>query len=84
MRRAVAGVVAREGGARHGARYGGRHGARHGAPPAPATALLLVQQSTLDARSAGWGRVLRAKGVELFDLLPRVQASLVKLPLMAF
>jgi hypothetical protein len=42
-----------------------------------------VQQSTLDARSAGWGRVLRAKGVELFDLLPRVQASLVKLPLMA-
>ena len=76
MRRAVAGVVAREDGA--------RYGARHGAPPAPATALLLVQQSTLDARSAGWGRVLRAKGVELFDLLPRVQASLVKLPLMAF
>ena len=77
MRRAVAGVVAREGGARHGA----RHDARHGAPPA--TALLLVQQSTLDARSAGWGRVLRAKGVELFDLLPRVQVSLVNLPLMA-
>ena len=73
MRRAVAGVVAREDGARHGA----LHGARHGALSAPATALLLVQQSTLDARSAGWGRVLRAKGVELFDLLPRVQASLV-------
>ena len=73
MRSAVAGIVARDGGARDDA----RHDARHGASSAPATALLLVQQSTLDARSAGWGRVLRAKGVELFDLLPRVQASLV-------
>ena len=77
MRRAVAGVLAREGGARHDARRDARRDARHGAPPAPTTGLLLVQQSTLDARSAGWGRVLRAKGVELFDMLPRVQASLV-------
>ena len=43
---------------------------------------LLVQRATLDARSVGLTRTLRAHGVRLADLLPRVQPRLKVLVLL--